>query len=877
MQILELYLRNGTGYKGAATSTSTDNLVDLNTNFNIGVEVGYIVFNETNGTSAKVTAVTNATTLALSDNIFTSGENYIVKSDFVRLDLFEDESVTITDSIKNVKDIAKVFTPFSQQFNVPASKHNSKLFKHYEDFDILNSFDARVKVDALIKLNGSDYKKGKARLQSVSLKNNKPHAYKLVFFGDTVELKDVLGEADLSSLIFADSLNFTYDFSTVSNKFQNVSDVCFPLITHTKLMRYNNNAYVSVSPTAGQNLNFRDIKPALKVRKIIDAISAKYSELEFTGDFLNTEDFNNIYLWLHREKGFSSNADPSGSTQTLQGRFSMQNDEDFTLSSGNEQRPFTIVNYSDIQFGSNEQAVLTFDIQTISSEEYTLTILDGYIGSQVFSDVFTGNSTPTVTLNNPPVGGGWFLNSAIDIVLTCDSTLSFTNLNFTFQKKTIQFNGQVTLGSSSTYTFNSTNITNKFYINRQLPKMKIIDFLTNLFKLFNLVAFKKNNKINIIPLDDFYSQDVSYDITKYVDVSKTTVSKLLQYRNINFNFKSKKSFLVEQSDQIQGNNFAGETFGDITYDGGDYRVEPDFEKMMYERLTDETDGALTNICQGAMLDKDFNPTIGKPLLMYIVNQTESPTFVLENPDGSNEDIGTYNRPSQVFVSSGAVLDGSASLNYGVEADEFFREPKGTNLLEKYYLDYISNVFNRQSRILKTDAYLPLHIILNYGLNDKFVISNKTYRINSIKTNLLTNKSSLELYSLTESVTGLANAQVSTLPRLAALNVTATTSTSISLGWIPAGALNTDNITGYDVYKDDTFVETLGNDISGRTLTGLDSGITYKLAIRTRYTISSQVVFSEDRIVFATTDLAPTALAENGDTLVTEGSDTIILE
>ena len=853
MQILELYLRNGTGYKGAATSTSSNNLVDANANFNLGVEVGYIVFNQTDGTSAKVTAVTNSTTLVLSADIFTEKENYIVKSDFVRLDLFDDESISITDSIKNVKDIAKVFTPFSQQFNVPASKHNSKLFRHYEDFDILNSFDARVKVDALIKLNGSDYKKGKARLQSVSLKNNKPHSYKLVFFGDTVELKDVLGEADLSSLVFADSLNFTYDFATVSSKFQNISDVCFPLITHTKLMRYNNNSYVSVSPTAGENLNFRDIKPALKVRKIIDAISAKYPELEFTGDFLNTEDFNSLYLWLHREKGFSSNADPSGSTQTLQGRFSSPNDEDFTLSSGNEQRPFTVVDFSNIQFGSNEQVVLNFTIQTSSSEEYTLTVLDGYTGAEAFSEVLSGNTTPTVTLNNPPISGGWFLFSAVDILLTCDSTISFTTLQFTFQKRTIQFNGQVTLGASSTYTFSSTSVTNKFYINRQLPKMKIIDFLTNLFKLFNLVAFKKNNKINIIPLEDFYDQGVSYDITKYVDVSKSTVSKLLQYRNIDFNFKSKKSFLVQQSEEIQGNNFAGETFGDITYDGGDYKVEPDFEKMMYERLTDETDGALTNICQGAMLDKDFNPTIGKPLLFYIVSQTESPTFVLENPDGTDVNIGTYNRPSQVFVQSGAVGDASAALNYGIEADEFFREPKGTNLLEKYYLDYIANIFNRQSRILKVEACLPLHIILNYGLNDQFVISNKTYRINSIKTNLLTNKSSLELYSLTESVTGLANSQVSSLPRIAALNIAGTSSSSVTLGWTPLGDVVANNITGYDVIKDDVFVETLGNDISGRTISSLDSKITYKFAIRTRYTIGGTVFFSKDRIAFATTD------------------------
>jgi len=49
------------------------------------------------------------------------------------------------------------------------------------------------------------------------------------------------------------------------------------------------------------------------------------------------------------------------------------------------------------------------------------------------------------------------------------------------------------------------------------------------------------------------------------------------------------------------------------------------------------------------------------------------------------------------------------------------------------------------------------------------------------------------------------------------------------------------------------VETLGNDISGRTITGLDSGVTFKFGIRTRYTIGGTVFFSKDRIAFATTD------------------------
>jgi len=276
--------------------------------------------------------------------------------------------------------------------------------------------------------------------------------------------------------------------------------------------------------------------------------------------------------------------------------------------------------------------------------------------------------------------------------------------------------------------------------------------------------------------------------------------------------------------------------------------------MLYERLSNTNDGTLSTICQGAMLDKDFNATIGAPLLLYIKNQATSDTFKFQNSGTSDtpDDITAYNRPSQVKVNVG-VFDSSSSLNFGIEIDEFFQDVVGTNLFAKYYADYLTSIYNRQGRIKKVEAFLPLHILLNYNLNDKFIIGNKSYRINSIKTNLLTNKSSLELYTLSESATGVGSSQFGFLPRLAALNVTATSSSSVTLAWTPAGALNTDNITGYDVYKDDEFVETLGNDIGGRTLTGLDSGITFKLAIRTRYTISSTVVFSEDKIVFATTD------------------------
>ena len=68
-----------------------------------------------------------------------------------RLDLFDDETISLTQSIQNVRDIAKIFTDFSKTFTLPASKNNNKIFKHYYNYDIDNGFDARTKKDAIIE------------------------------------------------------------------------------------------------------------------------------------------------------------------------------------------------------------------------------------------------------------------------------------------------------------------------------------------------------------------------------------------------------------------------------------------------------------------------------------------------------------------------------------------------------------------------------------------------------------------------------------------------------------------------------------------------------------------------------------------------------
>ncbi len=154
-------------------------------------------------------------------------------------------------------------------------------------------------------------------------------------------------------------------------------------------------------------------------------------------------------------------------------------------------------------------------------------------------------------------------------------------------------------------------------------------------------------------------------------------------------------------------------------------------------------------------------------------------------------------------------------------------------------------------MLKIDAYLPLSIILSLKLNDTFTIANKLYRINTIKTNLLTNKSTLELYTLSESVSQVENGQFGFLPRVENFVSTGTTSSSISLEW---DSLSSEpNILGYGIYKDGEFVDFNSPSDLTSAVTGLDSGITYKISIEPQYSIDGEDASGIPTDLFETTD------------------------
>jgi hypothetical protein len=684
-----------------------------------------------------------------------------------RVDLFKDESVTITDTIVNAKDVAKVFTAFSQQFSLPASSTNNQIFKHYYNWNItLGSFDARVRVSAILKLNGVDFKIGKVKLNSVSMKDNKAYSYKVVFYGETVALNDILGEDKLSNLTNLNPVTpLIYNAGNIEDYLQldpATNDIIAPLITHTKQLYYKTNEDIEgtgnlwYSPGTGNpkdhGVLWSELKYAIRVDAIVQAVESNYG-ITFSDDFfVNTNaPYYDLFMWLHRKSGDVGNGDQVSTFPTsING---------WTAPGGGSGDWATMSNIStltvkpDFQNFTNAQTLLQLQLSTGSSDEYAVEVLRN--GLSIFqASGLTGSTTLLSTSAGGDFGSTSLAAGDWTVIVTVTTGIVFTNIGWTVRND----DG----GGASTNTFNTSDNgtftcdTNfEFVISQQTPDIKIIDFLTGLFKMFNLVAYtKEDGTIYVNTLDNFYATSTTYDISKYIDVNTSSVDVSLPYRQINFTYKGLGTFLAAQWEQLNVAKWGAESFnGDGNLDGGIYSVVAPFEHMLFERLVDlndSTGGTLTTAMYGYCVNDNQQPYIGSPILFYPILKTGGATTTISFLQTPNTHVAltSYVLPSNSVALASSIS--TANINFGEMTNEYtggLGNPFTGTLYQNYYSSYIENLFLESSRIVRQTAYLPLSIVLNYTLADIFIVNGQQFRINSLNINLTNNKSQIELITI----------------------------------------------------------------------------------------------------------------------------------
>lgn len=208
-----------------------------------------------------------------------------------KLDQFKDESATVVSNVLDISNIEKNLGDYSKTFTVPASKNNNLLFKHWYNANIDNQFDARVKVDGRIDIDGMPFRIGAFRLAKVNVKNQRVSSYTINFFGNFVSLKDILGEDELKDLSFLDNYSHTFSYNNVKTGLQSslfAGDVKYTLASG-KRYYYNSNNSLDETPqmsnidwdgisggNSSNGVNYQDLRPSLRLIRIIEAIEQEY-------------------------------------------------------------------------------------------------------------------------------------------------------------------------------------------------------------------------------------------------------------------------------------------------------------------------------------------------------------------------------------------------------------------------------------------------------------------------------------------------------------------------------------------------------------------------------------------------------------------------
>ena len=274
--------------------------------------------------------------------------------------------------------------------------------------------------------------------------------------------------------------------------------------------------------------------------------------------------------------------------------------------------------------------------------------------------------------------------------------------------------------------------------------MKNIDFLTGLFKMFNLTAFVENDgTIKIHTLDSFYSTGTSYEITEYIDMSESAVDVALPYKEIDLRYQGRDSFYSKTHEQIFLEEWGTERFlgFEEEIDGEIYKLEVPFEHHKFQRLLDLNDDSNTTIQWGWSADDNQESYIGRPLLFYPVRITSGDPIELKDSNGS----ALTNTSNYIVPSNSVELNNtSQSINFRAELNEYTNTISTNGLFKTYYTKYLTDIFDAKNRLTKVTAFLPAEVLINFTLADRFVINQKSYKINSITTDMYNGKSEIEL-------------------------------------------------------------------------------------------------------------------------------------
>lgn len=717
----------------------------------------------------------------------------------IQLDLFDDEEIQVTSSVQNISDISKVFTDFSQSFTIPCSPTNNYVFEHYYNNDVDTEINHQERRSARIEIDHSPFRTGKVQLEKGQLKNGQPENYSVTFYGDVVTLKDLIGEDKLADLDYS-SLDHTYSGAEVQTRIETDPsstdyDVKYPLISSRRVWQYgsadSNDISLNTSP-----IDYTELFPAVRTKKIFDFIETKYG-VTFTGAFLNSKPFTQLFTWFKNKEQFTFY------TPSVDLVFAVGDPEtDFITDSQVKSRRLTQAEKNALTVAPYDSLIsswhkCTVEINTASSDDY---ILDTYKNGILYNSQ-SGNGNQSFNILGSGVGG-YISNESLppannpDIytfklrstaALTFDANISY-DIKYTLYDNAFGGLGFLTSYTSETASVGSTSTSGLTDLKSLAPDIKISDFLGGVFNMFNLTCYGEDaTTFRIEPLETFYANGIDYNITEYTLTDEITIERPKLYKTISFEYEDSESFMNLEFVDLFKRKYSSLN-ASFNYDGGDFIIKLPFETLLHQKFT----GNNLQVGYSLGTEPEYKNYIPKCVMLYANEwQDTDVSFYLDN--GTTTDLITEYVP---FGQDAYNSPDNISINFGADISSFLLEPVYSSLYQTYYQTYINNLYDPKTRVVYVKTVLPLDLLTSIGLNDSLIIRDKKYVINEMKSSLTTGEVDLVLLSNWRASRGLGRDYVVTSDG-GAISVPFSTPKSSSV------IINLESGTGFSTFSDTT--------------------------------------------------------------------------
>lgn len=784
---------------------------------------------------------------------------YAIYIEGEKLDTFKDENAILISSVQNINDISKVFTDYSYSISVPASKTNNKIFKHFADADIDGGFDHRTLKSSFIELDTEHFKDGKIRLESVEVVDNKPTTYQLSFFGLLVVLDEEFKDDYISDLDFSAYDHF-YSPANVETGLTTglfSQDIIYPLFSFVKRWYYSsdtaddtnleNIVNIAYEVATDKGIKWDELKPAIKVMRIVEAIETKYG-INISRHFIGNQAFDDLYMLVSNEKGYMVNVgadsliDWTSKTTGTEDYIDLVTDV-FSGTIGN------IGNFVETYF--KVQLTVTPDAG-FTTVPYDIKIENSLTGDKIFEvQNVTGTYVSTASIKTSQIQE----NIEVKFYTSTNTAFDYTSSVVIENREAFLIFGTDTLTDSSTFASSSVSVSSEFSINNFLPSLKVSDFINGIIKWYNLAVIPiSDTELYAHTLDKWYSSGTIHDVTKYIDNSngiKISRGKILS--DIKFIYQEAKTFLslnfLTQNNADYGNaELLLEDSDGRLLDGDSLEIEVPFEQMIYERLRDSnTASDNTDIQYGFVADKDQQPEDLKAHLFYAINQSVTgDTFALLDDVGTPTEITTAFMPFH----GNTQTDPNYTTLFNAEINEWDGVALLKSLYSRYYSDYISDAFSVKRRNFPYKGILPSWLISKIKLNDRLVINERRFLINEMETNLLTKEVRFDLINDIFDAAFDPEEIPPSIPQN--LYADTITGTSLKLHW--DSSIDTGGVGGYIIYQDSVLFLDVGN-VTTYIITGLTPSSSSSWTVSSYDTVTPTANESEESIPLVVVQIA----------------------